>query len=109
MFTEMPFVKISIEKTDTELEVEAGHKTFYMEASYEYYPDANISWTKDAEPIDTEDRHYLIRFDPPKLYSCFISSRDRKHNIKHCANGVCRFVLYHVHHQSSSLGHLHYA
>ena len=62
LFTEVPFINIRIENNDTELEVKAGRNVFYMRASYQSYPDANISWYKDAELIDAGYIHYRIRY-----------------------------------------------
>ena len=61
LLTEKTFVRIRIETNGTDLEVKAGHDIFNMKASYQSYPDANISWYKDGEPIEPGDRHYLIR------------------------------------------------
>ena len=62
LFTEEPFVNIRFETNDTELEVRAGLSIFYIEAFYQSYPDANISWSKDEEPIVAEYRRYQIRY-----------------------------------------------
>ena len=62
LFTEEPFVNIRFETNDTELEVKAGLSIFYIEASYQSYPDANISWSKDEEPIVDEYSRFQIRY-----------------------------------------------
>ena len=61
LFTEEPFVNIRFETNDTELEVEVGLSTVCMEASYQSYPNANLSWYKDEEQIVAADRRYHIR------------------------------------------------
>ena len=62
LFTEYPFVNISFETIGTEMEVKAGVGIFHMDASYQSYPDANISWYKDGKPIDAADIRYQIRY-----------------------------------------------
>ena len=62
LFTEVPFVNIRFETNETELEVKAGLSRFYLAASYQAYPDANISWYKDEEPIVAALGRYQIRY-----------------------------------------------
>ena len=45
-----------------QVEVAEGDPEVDLTVSVDSYPDPNMTWFKDNEPINVDDRHYEIRY-----------------------------------------------
>ena len=59
LFAEKTFV--SLQPVKALIEVPDGEPEVDLAVSVDSYPEPNLTWYKDSEPIDVFDRHYEVR------------------------------------------------